>query len=174
MLFYLISLILCNIPDNYGVEYDSSEFKTLLLTPSSLKEYTVPSSCTTINGGQIETSSFRPCRNTIQKISFQEGSQLTTISNYVFYGSTIKTLDFGNCNELKTIPSYLCASCLQLSELILPPNIDKINNCAFQQCYKLMYIKFPSSLTSLGLYAFQYTDYNFRTNFTCIWCRPIS
>ena len=160
LFFFTFKLITSNFPDNFGVEYETSNLKTLLLTPSSLKEYTIPSSCTKIDGGELETSPFRPCRNNIKKITFEKNSQLKEISNYVFSTSTIETLDFGNCEHLETLPGHLCEKCSYLSTLILPPNIITIKEYAFRSCSKLININLPTSLSILENYAFQYAPLN--------------
>ena len=152
---FLLHLSNC-AEDKDGVEFDEN-FQTLISTPPSLEEYTVPASCTTILGGSIETSSFRASRNSIKRVDFEENSVLTTIEDSVFEQSSIEVLNFSNCELLKSLPLYFCNFCYQLKTLILPPNVETIGGFCFRFTTALKYVKFPVSLKQVSSFGFQWS-----------------
>ena len=154
MFFAFLRFSCCTFVDQFGVEYESSTKQNLISTPDSLVTYIVPSTCVIITGGTYETSSFRKCRTKIKTVSFESGSNLETISNYVFMSSTLKTLDFSTCEKLYTLPPYLCNNCNQLTNVTLPPNLESIGTYCFYYCPSLDYIKFPITLKTISSYAF--------------------
>ena len=163
MLLFLFSFLSTSFVDNYGVEFDSEMMETLLSTPSSLTEYTVPAPCTTISGGTYETSSFRACRTAIKKLDFAQNSQLSVINSYLLQSSSIESINFSNCKLIKTLPSYFCSHCAKLTTLILPPNIESIGYAAFRSTSSLDKIEFPISLKTLYSYAFQHSKLTYIT-----------
>ncbi len=86
-------------------------------------EVTIPAYVTSI--GNI---AFQDCINLIT-VSFETGSQLTSIGNYAFSGSGLKTIT-------------------------LPPRLASIGLNAFYLAKDLQSISFPASLTSISQYAF--------------------
>ena len=70
--------------------------------------------------------------SSITKVTFKEGSNLTTIQKYAFY----------NCKSLEGICLSSCK------------NLKSIGDYAFAGCSALKYVDFPESLTTLSEYCF--------------------
>ena len=100
ILFFLFK---CSYSGIDGVEF-SSDKKVLISTPSNLPSYVVPKECEIINGGNsVLKSSFYQCINTIKTLDFEEDSQLKCIFPYVFYQSSLESVNLSNCHYLKEL-----------------------------------------------------------------------
>jgi hypothetical protein len=64
------------------------------------------------------------------------------------------TLDLSGCTSLTSLKSSFASDCANLTEVILPPNLETIPHKAFAHCYKLQSIVFPASLTYVADEAF--------------------
>ena len=113
---------------------------------------------------------------TITAVTFEEGSQLTTIGQQAFWGctsltsvtipdsvTTIGNGAFGNCQSLPsiTIPTGVTSidqqafmGCRSLTSIIIPESVTTISNSAFSYCSSLTSITIPASVTTIGNGAF--------------------
>ena len=96
------------------------------------------SNCTNLTKIKIPNSvaiigdyAFANCTN-LSIVSFEDGSNYTSVGNYVF------------------------EKCTSLSRLILPSSVTQICSYAFIDCSSLTSITIPSGVTSIGHYAFAY------------------
>ena len=158
-LFFFLQLTKQEYTDPFGVEYENQNSEVLTGTTPHVVDYTVPSSCSIILGGEsADYSSFRGCKTTIQKLQFAPNSQLTCIYPFVFLGTTIRHLNFSNCLFLTTINESLCQNCRFLEILVLPPLLETVGPYSFYSCISLNQIEFPSTLKILDEASFFYTS----------------
>ena len=102
-----------------GLTYDAGD----------LTEIVIPKSVTTIYGTSSSDGAFGN-NETLQKVTFEDGSQLTSIGNYAFY------------------------DCSSLTSITIPSGVTSIGSSAFSGCSSLTSITIPSGVTSIGSYAF--------------------
>lgn len=94
---------------------------------------------------------------------------VTSLGTYVFYTCTnLRKIHFSDA--LSSIPEYTCTACSSLNDLHLPINVVNINQYAFSGNYynsngysattriKLKKIELPSTLRTIGNYAFSYCN----------------
>ena len=140
-------------------------------TPNLVK-VNIPSTVTTIQSAAFQNAAiteifipksvnymerfiFMSCVN-LKTVTFEEGSQLTSISEQMFY----------RCHALETvnnIPStvdvledYSFADCRVLKTINLPNGLKVMDKAAFADCPKLTHIYgIGNDLTSIGAYAFE-------------------
>ena len=141
---------------------------------SNLTEITIPSTVTSIG-----TFAFDGCSN-LQTVTFDGDSQLqsigeyafnncsglteitipssvTSIGTYAFNGcSNLQTVIFDGDSQLRSIGEYAFNNCSKLQTVTFDGDsqLQSIGNCAFNDCSKLTDITIPSSVTSIGRYAF--------------------
>lgn len=143
---------------------------------TSLEEITIPSTITNFSRTKFQNlaatphdcNAFKDC-SSLKKVTFAEG--LTTLEQ--------SNLFSGDCHSLKsvTIPSsvknisYAFSDCKYLEEIILPDNLEKIDDNAFSNCSSLKEIHIPSSVKEVGQYCFQgcssITSITFPENMSC-------
>lgn len=114
---------------------------------TSLYNVTLKEGCTTL-GDHV----FKNCPLT----SFTFPSTLSSISEYAFEGTNLKTVDLSN-TQIKKLPNGSFYDCRQLSDVKLPIALTNIGNIAFYKS-AIASITFPSSLQKIGAWAFQYTQ----------------
>ena len=105
--------------------------------------------------GSIKTISSNAFKNTGIE-SFMFGPYLESIGDNAFYGSQIKSVDLSFVNLEITLGSGIFYRCENLEEVILG-DFSSISNLMFEYCLKLEQITIPSSITSIGKYAFAYS-----------------
>ena len=107
----------------------------------------------------------------IQKIEYENISNITTIEDYAFYGcSSLKEIEipsmymissytFYQCQNLKniTIPSrveiigeYSFSGCTQLEEIVMNARLSKVDKYAFYNCTALSKCVLPDSVNEIG------------------------
>lgn len=122
---------------------------------------------------QIGTSSFASCG--VSGVDFSEGllsigdsafrdtnlsgvefpQSLTTLGAGSFYEcSSLEYIDFSTNPLFNTVPSTCFQSCISLTGVILPDNVDFVDTSAFRNCVALTGVDFGNSVTGLGSYAF--------------------
>ena len=78
---------------------------------------------------------------------------ITEIKNYAFVGASIKSVVFPQ--GLQSIGNYAFYDCNGLNPAIyLPDGLQSIGDWAFYSCDKLTFVQIPSTVNSIGSYAF--------------------
>lgn len=92
---------------------------------------------------------------------FPAGTSATTGFLYPIR-NTLTSLDvLEYFTGLTVIPAYFAANCANVESFNLPPNIETINNFAFDHCSKLTGdLVLPESCRELKIAAFQYTNFS--------------
>ena len=128
---------------------------------------------------EIGADAFHGCSSLGGTIVFP--STLTTIKEEAFSGTAIEGVDFSKCASLITLDKAIFAhcdsltaidmsacigltnlgnsfaeNCDNLASVVLPPNLEKINEKSFAWCGKLQSMIIPASCTLIGVEAFQY------------------
>ena len=120
--------------------------------------------CTSLSG----TVYFPSTLETIQEYSFQNTGftnfDLSKCANLTAVGGgyggpftnsdKITTLDLSACVKLKDLKGSFVADSDNLTNVILPPNLENIPHKAFAHCYKLQSIVFPASMKTVADEAF--------------------
>ena len=152
---------------------ENEEFTTIpsrcLASCTSLTSMVIPKSVTTISNrafsyarmggvGQNMTDS-SPCV-ALAAVTFEDGSQLTSIGNEAFRGCTLlSTLDLPE--KVETIGSATFYGCTALTSFTLPGNVNSVGLYAFVGCTGLTSITCqsltPPTMTDASSYS--YTDY---------------
>ena len=132
---------------------------------------------------EIGADAFHDCSSLSGTIVFP--STLTTIKEEAFNGTSITGVDFSRCADLATLEKAIfakcdslqaidmsaCAdltslgnsfaeNCDELINVILPPNLETINEKSFAWCGKLQSMVIPASCTLIGVEAFQFARRN--------------
>ena len=124
-------------------QYYSSSSYIYAYIPKTLKNVKV-------NGTVLDYSFYNV--STIENVQF--GTNVQSIGQYAFYGSSIKSLSFdenSNCTEIK---NYAFTNCQSLSSVTLPDAIQTIRIYAFQNCSSIAQIVIPTTMQSIENYAF--------------------
>lgn len=148
--------------EDYGQNYTGEEVEI------EINELVIPATVTVIG-----ESAFEYC--ILNKITFQEISNLTTIEEYAFADcsletieipssvttiesfafsySAIKTVIFEEGSNLEEIAEYTFVES-SLKEIFLPESVTKIGEAAFLAC-RLVTITIPASITTIDASAFE-------------------
>ena len=117
------------------------------------------------NVSYIGDYAFVSCEN-LNKISFAENSQLTTIGIYTFGGTNLQEVNIPE--GVTKIEMAGFATCANLTYVKLPSTLEIIADGAFTDCSKLEEISFPENLKTIGKLAFsecsELTTVNFAKN----------
>ena len=117
------------------------------------------------NVSYIGDFAFVSCEN-LNKISFAENSQLTTIGIYTFGGTNLQEVNIPE--GVTKIEMAGFATCANLTYVKLPSTLEIIADGAFIECPKLEEISFPENLKTIGMLAFsecsELTTVNFAKN----------
>ena len=113
---------------------------------SNLKSVTLSSGLT-----EISVQSFFDCTSLTTIVI---PASVETIGKDAFSGSGLKSVSFASGSVLKLIDSDAFAECPQLTSIVLPDQLQKIEPEAFINCTSLQSVVFPSQLTSIGELAF--------------------
>ena len=88
------------------------------------------------------------------ELSYNEAAKVTDITN-VFRGTNISTFnEFQYFTGLTEVSKYTFTGCEDLIRIIIPQNVNIIDEHAFQDCTNLARITLNTSLTTIGIYAF--------------------
>lgn len=88
------------------------------------------------------------------ELSYNEAAKVTDITN-VFRGTNISTFnEFQYFTGLTEVSKYTFTGCEDLIRIIIPQNINIIDEHAFANCTNLARITLNTSLTTIGIYAF--------------------
>ncbi|MDE7407161.1 MAG: leucine-rich repeat domain-containing protein, partial [Muribaculaceae bacterium] len=111
---------------------------------TALEDVTIPSSVTS-----VPNSFLRGC-SALRKVTL--GKNISSLGTYAFAGCTSLT-EIVIPSKVTAISNYLFQNCSKLTTVAMTDNIKTIGNYAFQNCSNLQ-IYIPSSVTSIGTYAF--------------------
>ena len=126
-MLFILGLIFSLIAGD-GHTYDDSTYAVLNQVKKDTTTITIRKEVKTIKGGSQSSSAFSLCINTIEEVSFAEGSQITSIPEYLFYESkSLVKIDFTNALNLEIIPSYCFRKCSVLNDVKLPPSLKKVS-----------------------------------------------
>ena len=88
------------------------------------------------------------------ELSYNEAAKVTDITN-VFRGTNISTFnEFQYFTGLTEVSKYTFTGCDDLIRIIIPQNVNIIDEHAFANCTNLARITLNTSLTTIGIYAF--------------------
>lgn len=89
----------------------------------------------------------------IKTISFESGSELTTIGQCAFEGcSSLTSIELPS--TVTSIESYAFVDCLSLTKFTMPDNVTHIGASVFESCSELSTIELSDSLETIGERAF--------------------
>ena len=135
---------------NNGINYDSSYMRILQkVTKSDLKEFEVPSNVEKILGGSTLESAFYECRNSIQTVTFAEGSNLVKIGEFLFAETSVVRVDMSHCTNVTTLSKCTFYQCLYLETLVLPPNLVTIGIASIVNT-RISTLIMPDSVTTIA------------------------
>ena len=95
---------------------------------------------------------FEGCSN----LSFIDVTHVNSLGEYVFLNSGLKAIELYN---IDTVPSGCFFSCEELTNVVLPNTLTKIESGAFSECTKLTSLKIPEGVTSIEGSAFNTTGF---------------
>lgn len=121
---------------------------------NSLASIKIPNCVTSIG-----ENAFANC-SSLTSITFEEGSELTSILRNVFEGcDSLQYHEYGNCyylgNETNPYLILVKVKNKSITEATISSNTMLILDHAFESCRSLTSIVIPSSVTNIGDYAFQ-------------------
>ena len=150
--FEVPSRVLCSADNSYynvtEIGYPT-EGQPITKPLQNLYSVTAPSTIKKIHSG-----AFSQCSN-LKSFSFKSApTQLTEIGNFAFTGTDINYFEFYNALNLKSIGKYAFSN-TQINQLNLINNtvLETIGDNAFDSI-PVSTVTLPSSLTSIGAYAF--------------------
>lgn len=133
--------------DEYGVLYNKNQTILLSVPATRTEDYNIPNTIEIINTSAFENSN-------IENITFEEGSNISNISNRAFFGSKIKRIVIPN--HITLIDVFAFAYCQNLECVIFEEGsvLYKINEGAFYGCTKLEEFYLPKTCLEIDTYAF--------------------
>jgi len=83
-------------------------------------------------------------------------ASVTTIGERAFEQiTTLNSIDLSKCVNLTTISQYVFYGCTGLSDILLPSSVTTIGNNAFWKCTSLKTVVIPEAVSSIGNNAFK-------------------
>jgi len=113
---------------------------------------TIPASVTSIG-----FKAFENCEK-LTTVSFDSGSQLTTIEGAAFY-DCLKLKNIVLPDTVTAIKTSAFASCYALESINLPAGLQTLEQGAFSFCQQLTAVTIPASITTIPIGAFQGCSY---------------
>lgn len=109
-----------------------------------------PSTLTTIKEEAFSGTS-------ITGVDFSRCADLATLEKAIFAKcDSLQAIDMSACVDLTSLGNSFAENCDNLASVILPPNLETINEKSFAWCCKLQSMVIPASCTLIGVEAFQY------------------
>lgn len=121
----------------------------------SLKEITIPAQVISI--GFYAFAGDSNIVMNLSKVTFEKGSQLTSIGSYAFqYCGSLTSIEIPA--SVTSIGFYAFYDCTSLTSIEIPASVTSIGDGAFYNCDSLTSVTFAenSQLTSIGYRAFRY------------------
>lgn len=82
---------------------------------------------------------------------------IVRIVAFAFQETKIQSLDMSQASSLTEIGQYALCGCLELSNIVLPPNINAIRTWMFESCWNIKSIILPKSITRIEYRSFNGT-----------------
>ena len=151
--------------DNVYISKNVTEIPDFCFTECTIKTINF-SNIEAIRKGAFECAEFI---NTILELP----DSVTVIEDAAFRGSNItkitlpKTLEILGSKEITSEIYYnrVFGGCAELTEVVLPENLEYIPDECFEDCYKLKTVNaFPKNLKKIGANAFKYTIVELKMN----------
>ena len=90
-------------------------------------------------------------------VDFSKCVNLTALEKAIFaHCDSIEAIDMGACVSLTSLSNSFAENCDKLINVILPPNLETINEKSFAWCCELQSMVIPASCSLIGVEAFQY------------------
>lgn len=90
---------------------------------------------------------------TLTEITIEDGSQLLSIGEGAFYGTSVNAFDFDKTAELETIGGYAFYG-TDLTEIALSGTVSYVGDYAFYGCEKVTALTLSEAVSYIGDYAF--------------------
>lgn len=75
---------------------------------------------------------------------------LREIGDQCFMWCDIRSLDFTNCKNLRSIGASAFSTCQYITEILIPEGVEKVGSWCFEYIGQLRKISLPSTLTEIG------------------------
>lgn len=126
-----------------GIVYNKSMTK-LIECPANIEKdsFTVPASVKEIGGSAFS------CNNTLKSISFESGSQLSTIGVRAFWYADISQISLPE--DLVKISDHAFHFCNSLETIVIPDKVTSVGYEALRDCKKLKEVYFGKNVETLG------------------------
>ena len=104
----------------------------------------------------IAYTAFDGCTN-INRVNWNavNGPSASSANQAPFYASRANISQFTFGNAVKVIPPYLCNGFTKLTSVSLPSSVTSIGDFAFAECGALANVSFGNNLETIGKWAFQ-------------------
>ena len=110
----------------------------ILYSANNVVDEVIPAEVSSIVDGEYEVHeqpskyAFQKSNDTLIKVSFESGSQLTYIGQYsFFYCTNLKEVDLTQCHNVNTIHNFAFGYCYSLTTFLLH-TIKELKSCAFR------------------------------------------
>ncbi len=135
----------------YEYAFSYSGLKEITI-PASLKDFIYSSSSSTTVPYTSASGAFQYCYN-LEKVTFEEGSKLNRIGQYLFRDCfALKEVNFAS--NMKSTGNYMFQNCTSLESIVLPKDMTIMGSNLFNGCTSLKSVVFPDALTFLSPNAF--------------------
>lgn len=93
----------------------------------------------------------------ITGVDFSKCASLDTLVKSIFVNcDSLTAIDMSACVSLTSLSNSFAENCDNLASVVLPPNLETINEKSFAWCGKLQSMVIPASCTLIGVEAFQF------------------
>lgn len=96
---------------------------------------------------RLGNRSFKGCHS-LKNIELPNA--LREIGDQCFMWCDIRSLDFTNCKNLRSIGASAFSTCQYITDILIPEGVEKVGSRCFEYIGQLRKISFPSTLTEIG------------------------
>ena len=96
---------------------------------------------------RLGNGSFKGCHS-LKNIELPNA--LREIGDQCFMWCDIRSLDFTNCKNLRSIGASAFSGCQYITDILIPEGVEKVGSWCFYGLGQLRKISFPSTLTEIG------------------------